>query len=191
MKILALTSSGLPKAWLSVQQAMFYQAKDLVLWSIGDPIEVYRGGKNKEGVRSILATPSIIAIKNNSNKHEPVSDRIVLTNNSLFARDQNICCYCTESYPREKLSRDHVIAKHNGGLDIWTNVVTSCKSCNGIKGHKTLKELGWKLAYVPYEPNYYEYWILKNRNILADQMEFLMAKVPKHSRMHSLIKNYS
>lgn len=38
--------------------------------------------------------------------------------------------------------------------------------------------------YVPYVPNRYEAFILRNRKILADQMEFLLQGVPKNSRMH-------
>jgi hypothetical protein len=42
-----------------------------------------------------------------------------------------------------------------------------------------------KLHYVPYVPNRYEAFILSNRKILADQMEFLLQGVPKSSRMHA------
>ena len=41
-----------------------------------------------------------------------------------------------------------------------------------------------QLLYVPYTPNRHEHFILQNRNILADQMEYLMASVPSHSRLH-------
>jgi len=42
-----------------------------------------------------------------------------------------------------------------------------------------------KLHYVPYVPNRYEAFFLSNRKILADQMEFLLLRVPKSSRMHA------
>jgi hypothetical protein len=184
MKILALDQTGWPNKWISVEKAMFYHAKNLVAWHVGDPVEIFRGGKNKQGVQSVLETPSIIAIKNRSFVKPPAIEKVILTNEALFRRDRNICCYCGDEYPTAALSRDHVTSRFAGGLDTWTNVVTSCKNCNGIKGHKTLKELGWKMAYVPYEPNYFEAMILKNRNILADQMEFLLARVPQHSRLH-------
>jgi hypothetical protein len=41
------------------------------------------------------------------------------------------------------------------------------------------------LLYLPYVPNRYEHLILQNRRILQDQMEYLMAKVPRHSRLHA------
>jgi hypothetical protein len=39
------------------------------------------------------------------------------------------------------------------------------------------------LLYTPYVPSLWEDFILRNRRILADQMEFLMAHVPKSSRL--------
>ena len=40
------------------------------------------------------------------------------------------------------------------------------------------------LIYVPYVPNRNETFILTNRRILADQMEWLLGGVPAHSRLH-------
>ena len=73
--------------------------------------------------------------------------------------------------------------KYHGGENTWMNCVTSCKDCNSKKGHKTLKEAKMELLYIPYEPNWFEHIILQNRNVLADQMEYLLAGVPKHSRI--------
>jgi hypothetical protein len=39
------------------------------------------------------------------------------------------------------------------------------------------------LLYAPYIPSLWEDFILRNRRILADQMEFLMAHVPRSSRL--------
>jgi hypothetical protein len=39
------------------------------------------------------------------------------------------------------------------------------------------------LLYTPYVPNRYEHLILQNRRILQDQSEYLLAKVPRHSRL--------
>jgi 5-methylcytosine-specific restriction endonuclease McrA len=63
------------------------------------------------------------------------------------------------------------------------NVVTACKKCNSLKSDKTLKEAGLELVYMPYEPNHYEHIILQNRNILADQMDYLKSGIPKYSRV--------
>jgi hypothetical protein len=44
-----------------------------------------------------------------------------------------------------------------------------------------------KLHYVPYVPNRYDAFILSNRKILADQMEFLLQGVSKGSRAHGTV----
>jgi hypothetical protein len=41
------------------------------------------------------------------------------------------------------------------------------------------------LLYVPYVPNRHEHFILRNRRILADQMEYLLAGVPRTSRLYA------
>ena len=51
-------------------------------------------------------------------------------------------------------------------------------------GPCTPQEAGMKLHYVPYIPNRHEAFILGNRKILGDQMEFLIQGVPKSSRIH-------
>ena len=186
MRILALDHTGLPNRWISLDKAMFYHAKDLVAWQAGDVIETYHGGDRRvDGQRSILVTSSIISIKNrNEGKKYKPPQKVVLTNQSLFCRDANMCAYCGQVHSNANLSRDHITPIFLGGLDTWTNVVTACKYCNGLKGHKTLKELRWKLSYVPYVPSFYESMILRNRNILQDQMEFLLTKVSRESRVY-------
>jgi hypothetical protein len=42
-----------------------------------------------------------------------------------------------------------------------------------------------QLVYAPYVPNKAEYLILCNRNILADQMDFLARHVPSQSRVRA------
>jgi hypothetical protein len=38
------------------------------------------------------------------------------------------------------------------------------------------------LRYVPYAPCRYEHFLLSGRHIVADQMAYLAAKLPRHSR---------
>ena len=71
-----------------------------------------------------------------------------------------------------------------GGRDAWTNAVTACRRCNTQKGGRSPDQAGMPLLYVPYVPNRHEHFILRNRRILADQMEYLLAGVPKTSRLH-------
>ena len=186
MAILALDISGIPRTWVSNDDAITYHAKGLVAWTLGDVVASYHGGIKNDGTRSYLETPSIIAIHGagfDFKKHI----RVILTNKTLFARDRSICGYCGSHHTNHAgLSRDHINPRFLGGADEWTNVVTACRQCNQKKGCKTLKQSGMELLYVPYEPNHYEHLLLQNRSVLADQMEYLMSGVPKHSRLIKL-----
>ena len=63
------------------------------------------------------------------------------------------------------------------------NVVASCRPCNQHKGAKLPHEAHMPLIYAPYTPSLWEDMILRNRRILADQMEFLSANLPRTSRL--------
>lgn len=88
-----------------------------------------------------------------------------LTQKNLFIRDSYRCVYCgrhrLELKDNESLTRDHVIPKDKGGKDIWTNVVTACKTCNNRKANYSLDESGlrfWKSGFVPKAPGMFEIW---------------------------------
>lgn len=185
MAVLALDIGGTPRQWVSQDMAIVYHAKGAVAWSLGEVIAKYRGGVQNDGHQSFLETPSIIAIKGHG--FNPAKQgRVALTNKTLFGRDRHICAYCGNHFPNAgQLSRDHIIPRSKGGIDDWMNVVSACKRCNTRKGSKSLKEAKLELIYVPYVPNHFENLILQNRNILADQMEYLLSGVPKHSRILS------
>jgi 5-methylcytosine-specific restriction endonuclease McrA len=182
MAVLALDVSGLPRKWVSFDDAITYEAKNLVAWTMGNVVAKYNGGIRKDGTRSYLETHSIIAIKGSGftpSKFPTVS----LTNRTLFGRDRNTCAYCGDHFGTQHLSRDHVVPRSKGGADTWMNVVTACRKCNQRKSDKTLKEARLELLYLPYTPSFNESLILQNRNILGDQMEYLISGVPKHSRL--------
>lgn len=186
-QVLALDQSGLPHKWLYLEDAVSYYAKGLVSWDLGEVVMPFRGGiSGKTGQQSRIEPKSIIAVKN-CNRGVWLQDRMpLLCNDTLFARDQHICAYCGEKYRDRDLSRDHVQPVSKKGLDVWTNVVTACRPCNNRKADKTPEAANMLLRYLPYQPNRFEHFILQNRNILADQMEFLIPKVGKDSRLRSL-----
>lgn len=181
--VLAVDISGIPRRWISFEDAILYYAKDGVAWSLGDIVARFHGGYKKNGEQSYIETPSIIAIKGHGfdpSRHT----KVALTNRTLFARDRHVCAYCGSHHQNSKhLSREHIHPVSRGGANTWMNVVTACHPCNHKKGAKTLKEANMELLYVPYAPTHAENMILQNRNILADQMDYLVSMVPKHSRV--------
>ena len=180
--VLALDASGLPRKWINYEDAITYFAKEMVVWSLGDTIATFRGGVQNDGVMSVIETPSIIAVRGKGFNIEKAG-KVILSNKTLFARDKHVCAYCGGIFNNGQLSRDHIVPVSRGGQNSWMNCVTACIKCNTSKGARTPQEFGKELIYVPYEPNHYENMILQNRNILIDQMEYLLGGVPKHSRV--------
>lgn len=178
-KILQLDPSGQPVDWIDWKKAVQYQVTGDVAWSLGEATFSFRGGHNKDGIQSVVTIPSILAVKTKSKKRK--REIPALTNKSLFKRDRYVCAYCGHKFPEELLTREHVIPTSKGGANAWTNVVSACGPDNHRKANRTPEQAGMKLLYVPYVPNHAEALILKGRNILADQMEFLLALVPDHS----------
>jgi 5-methylcytosine-specific restriction endonuclease McrA len=101
----------------------------------------------------------------------------------LYARDAYICAYCGIQFKYNQLTIDHVIPKSHGGRHTWVNTVSACKSCNHGKADRTPEQAGMQLLYVPYAPNLQEKLLLDNHKVLYDQMEYLLSKIPKSSRV--------
>lgn len=183
--VLQLDVAGNPSRWITYEDSAYYYSKELVAWAMGEVEFTLHGGTNAAtGRQSTLTMNTIIAVRGDmSDKQATASLRVPLSNKTLFRRDQNLCAYCGDSRPVSDLTRDHILPSSRGGANNWMNCVTACSSCNKHKDDRTPEEAGMQLLYVPYEPNRAEYLILQNRKILADQMKFLLAKVPRQSRL--------
>lgn len=68
-----------------------------------------------------------------ANKRE-VSDRFL-----VYERDGYICQYCGDNLDELQLTVDHVIPKSLGGKFSPSNLITSCRECNSIKGDLNLE----------------------------------------------------
>lgn len=184
MEVLQLDVSGRPQAWLSVREAAILYASDAVAWTLGAPCCVLRGGIQRvSGLQSRLELHPIVAVRgcvpSRAWRQVPA-----LSNPKLFARDRYLCAYCGGHFGHDDLTREHIVPTSRGGQDTWMNCITACRGCNGHKGCRLLHEAGMELLFLPYIPSWHEDMILKGRRILADQMEFLLANVPRHSRLH-------
>ncbi len=183
MKVLKLSAQGLPQAWISLEQAVLHYAADEVRWELGAQVALFRGGHNAvTGAQSVIVVNSIIGTKGVPGIN-PFNLKSSLTNAKLFARDRNVCAYCGGHFDEDDLTREHIVPLAQRGRDHWMNVVTACRACNHRKGARTPEQARMPLLYAPYVPSLWEDFILRNRRILADQMEFLLAHVPKSSRL--------
>ncbi len=171
--ILRLDVTGQPVKWIPWQEAVCIYARDRVAWTAGDHQFPLHGGYSRLlGEQSVIEINSIIAVKGEARLHR-MAGSPPLTNRELFRRDINTCLYCGREYHDHDLTRDHVIPISRGGRDNWRNVVTACRRCNTRKASHTPEEARMPLLAIPYVPNLAEYLVLRNRRILADQMDFL------------------
>lgn len=181
-RVLALDAGGRILDWISWQDAVCLYVRDAVAWTLGNPCLTVHGGHNRvTGRQSILELHPIVASTGHCRSHA-LDPSPALTNVALFARDRYICLYCGMHGQRGELTRDHVAPVSRGGRDEWENVVTACVACNLRKGSRTPQQARMPLLAVPYRPSWVEHLILSNRNILADQMEFLVHHLPKRRR---------
>ena len=58
----------------------------------------------------------------------------------IFDRDAYRCVYCGQQFPPEELTIDHVEARVRGGDRSDGNLVTACRGCNTLKGHRRLSD---------------------------------------------------
>jgi 5-methylcytosine-specific restriction endonuclease McrA len=148
--ILALNASFEPLTMVPLKRAL-----RLVIDGKAEIVESDRG----MAVRSEhLALPRPVVIRLRKFVHVPRRFRRQVTNTFLFARDGYRCQYCSrqghELRPRESLTRDHVVPISRGGLNVWTNVVTACSSCNTRKANHLIVECGMHLLHQPTEPHF-------------------------------------
>lgn len=181
-RVLSLDSTGRILDWMSWQDAVCLYVRGAVAWTLGDPCLTIHGGMNRDsGLQSQLELHPIVASRGHARpgSYEPAP---ALTNTALFARDRHLCLYCGQHFHKTQLTRDHVLPLSKRGQDEWENVVSACLHCNVRKGSRTPQQAGMPLMAVPYRPSWVEHLILSNRNILVDQMQFLVGHLPKHRR---------
>jgi len=185
VSILAVDRAFTPDRWIDAQTAINLISRGVVQTSLGETAMILRGGMNAHtGQQSVMEVGSILVIET---KNFLVRDfgYAPLERELLFKRDRHVCAYCGESFKTCDLEMEHVTPECQEGPTSWENLVTSCHWCNQRKGGRTPEQAGMELLYLPYRPERMEWLILKNRRILADQMDFLMNRVPKHSRLHA------
>ena len=190
-QVLRTDASGMPLEWVNYQDAARLYYLEQVAYSCGNRLYRLRGGISAlSGRQSYIDIHSIIATSGYNHAIMKARDRYVppLNNPALFNRDNLLCLYCGDRFSRQELSRDHVTPISQEGKDTWTNVVTACRRCNNHKAGRSPEQARMKLLAVPFTPTHAEYIYLQGKQVLADQMEFLMAHFPRSSPIHDRLK---
>jgi len=55
---------------------------------------------------------------------------------SILLRDRFTCQYCGQRFAPEDLTFDHVVPRSEGGRTVWSNILSACIRCNGLKGSR-------------------------------------------------------
>ena len=187
---LRVDTTGLPLEWVDYKEAAKLYAVDQVVYTLGKNLYTIYGGINAvSGEQSSITVNSIIATSGRTKHFQDKMKKYTppLNNQSLFKRDSYLCMYCGIPHNKRELTRDHITPISQGGKDNWNNVVSACKRCNHHKGGRTPEQAKIELLAIPFVPNYAEYIYLQGRNILADQMDFLLGYIPKSSPIHHRI----
>lgn len=191
-QILRTDIAGMPLEWVDYRDAVRLHFLGQIAYSCGRVLYRLHGGINaRTQRRSIIEVNTIIATHGNSKVLEKMREGYTppLNNNTLFQRDNHLCLYCGNHFPKRFLSRDHVRPLSQGGPNHWNNVVTACVRCNNHKANRTPEAAGMELLAIPFSPTHAEYVYLQGRHVLADQMEFLRAHFPRTSPLHERLNN--
>ncbi len=96
--------------------------------------------------------PSVLVLKD----YVPIARSPAFTRFNVFLRDAWQCQYCSGHFRTDELTFDHVIPRSRGGRTSWTNIVTSCQTCNRKKGSSMPHDIGMFPLREPRQPSIYE-----------------------------------
>ena len=192
-QVLRTDVAGMPLEWIDYREAVRLYHSEQVAYDCGTRLyTVFGGYSSLTGCQSSIEVNSIIATHGTAKSLSSNRDKYVppLNNRTLFKRDGNLCLYCAMRFPTRDLTRDHITPISQGGLDTWTNVATACRRCNNYKGGRTPEQAAMELIALPFTPTYAEYIYLKGRRVLADQMQYLLAHIPRSSPLHARLTDH-
>ena len=101
----------------------------------------------------------------------PRGRRVMLARRGVLRRDGFLCAYCGG----HATTIDHVLPRSRGGENSWTNLVACCRACNGAKGDRTPREMGWTLRVTPAPPRAGRFWLSELEEPIDEWRPFLTA----------------
>jgi 5-methylcytosine-specific restriction endonuclease McrA len=125
-----------------------YELHDLESWA---DLSALRDGPRIHGVSIAILAPEVVLLNETDVYPQP---KVVFSRRNIFKRDRYACQYCGAHPKLTELTIDHVVPKSKGGRSTWDNCVVSCRTCNGIKGNRALRESGLKLSRRPRRPSW-------------------------------------
>jgi 5-methylcytosine-specific restriction endonuclease McrA len=121
-----------PPSLVPAQDAIHALYRDRVTVLEEWPGEVFRSPSTE------IAVPKIVVLR----RYAPVSGEPKFCRRSILLRDRYRCQYCGRQFPSQDLTFDHLIPRSKGGRTVWTNILTACLTCNGLKGNRDANHSG-------------------------------------------------
>ena len=100
-----------------------------------------------------MKIPAVVRLRNYVRVSYERITFVSYSKRNVHLRDNYICQYCDERKKTDRMGIDHVLPESRGGKTTWENTVSSCNSCNAVKGARTPQEAGMKLIRVPKRPH--------------------------------------
>jgi len=147
--VLVLNADYRPLCIIGWQRAITLEYKHRENKHSGLEVVEYYQNDFIRGVNHIYPIPAVMRSHKyvRSKKEIPPFSR-----KNVYMRDNCSCMYCGNQFTPDKLTYDHVKPRSKGGKTEWTNIVTSCISCNYHKGNKTPEQAHMKLLKKPIIP---------------------------------------
>jgi 5-methylcytosine-specific restriction endonuclease McrA len=79
-----------------------------------------------------IQVPKVVALRH----YAPVAGEPKFCRRSILLRDRFRCQYCGQRFASHELTFDHVVPRSQGGRTVWTNILTACLGCNGLKADR-------------------------------------------------------
>lgn len=114
----------------------------------GDILDFYEAPLRSRFIK--MKMPAVIRLR----RYHRCRERVKLSRENIYARDQYKCQYCGEEFNSKDLTLDHIHPESRGGKNSWLNLVACCGPCNNKKDNRTPKEASMPLLRKPFVPRW-------------------------------------
>lgn len=133
-EVLLLNADAQPISFLPLSSISWQDAIHLIYLDRVDVLHCYEDWF-VHSPSVTMQVPSVMILRRQIRNARQWTAREHIQKDLVFLRDLFVCQYCTEQFPRNRLTIDHVTPRVLGGRTRWDNVSTCCHPCNSKRGH--------------------------------------------------------
>jgi 5-methylcytosine-specific restriction endonuclease McrA len=129
-------------SFLSITPSLFDSVRLMAKGCI-TPLSIYERRARSE--RQEFEVPAVAMLKKYVTVRRRRHGFTQASHQNVFVRDGERCAYCGAKLTLRTTTKDHVVPRSKGGPDTLLNVVAACRTCNGLKADRTLRDSGMQL----------------------------------------------